>query len=233
MNGTIYYGAREKEYEIYKKIDEFRKKYPDGTEVGICGKFANMLVSYLFGKNAKGTKYSYDWDKIKVGDTVSGNNHIFVVMEKDRDRLVAAEANESWDLSAHYGRVALDRTELEEMKKKGKMKYTFTTYYSAKDTSINDFKPEKVKISAKSSNNTITIQLNKAKGAVGYCIYMSTSKDGQYKLMKTIKAEDELKYTTKKLSSGEYYFKVRAYRIINNKKVWGEFSDTIKCKISN
>ncbi|OPX44756.1 hypothetical protein CLHUN_13100 [Ruminiclostridium hungatei] len=113
------------------------------------------------------------------------------------------------------------------------MRYTFTTYYSSPAKSITDFKPQKVKLSAKSSNNMVTIMLDKSEGAVGYCIYMSNSKDGDYKLIQTIKAEDALKYTANKLSAGDYYYKARAYRIINNNKVWGEYSSIVKCKISN
>mgnify|MGYP001009389441 CR=1 FL=1 len=230
-DGTIYYAAKDKEFEIREKINEFARRPSAGTQVGICSKFAAMLVDYMFGENAKGTKYTYDWDKIKVGDTISDVDHIFVVMAKDKYHILAAESNWGWDLTEHYGRVALDKVELDELSKKGKMKYTFTTYYSAAKKAIKDFKPQKVKLSAKSSSNMVTIKLNKSKGAVGYCIYMSNSKDGDYKLIKTIKAEDELKYTAKNLSSGDYYFKARAYRIINNKKVWGEYSSIVKCNI--
>ncbi|HKL80675.1 MAG TPA: hypothetical protein VJ888_09615 [Mobilitalea sp.] len=231
FDGTIYYAAKDKEFEIREKISEFARRPSAGTEVGICSKFADMLVHYLFGKNAKGTKYSYDWDKIKVGDTISGDNHIFVVMEKGRYCITAAESNWNGDLVEHYGRVPLDKAELDELSKKGKMRYTFTTYYSSAAKRITDFKPQKVKLSAKSSNNMVTIKLDKSKGAVGYCIYMSNSKDGDYKRIKTIKAEDELKYEAKKLSSGDYYFKARAYRIINNKKIWGEYSSIVKRNI--
>ncbi len=231
FDGTIYYALKNKEYDIFKNILEFRKKYPENAEVGICGIFANMLVEHLFGKKAKGTKYAYDWDKIKVGDTIYGDNHIFVVMAKDRDCITAAESNDGWDLLAHYGRIPLSKVDLDELSKKGKMRYTFTTYYSSPAKSITDFKPQQVKLSAKSSNNMVTIMLDKSQGAVGYCIYMSNSKDGDYKLIKTIKAEDELKYTTNKLSAGDYYYKARAYRIINNNKVWSEYSSIAKCNI--
>lgn len=231
-DGTIYYSAKEKECNVFNKIEEFRKIYPENTEVGICAVFADMMVKYLFGKNTKGKKYAYDWDKIKVGDTIAGDNHIFVVMAKDRYCITAAESNNTWDLSAHYGRVPLDKEGLDELKKKGKMRYTFTTYYSAEEYSVNDFKPQKAKLSAQKSNNTVAVELDKSEGAVGYCIYMSNSRNGEYKLIKTIKAENELKYTVKNLSAGEYYFKARAYRIINGRKVWGDYSNIIKCKLS-
>lgn len=230
-DGTINYAAKDKEFEISEKISEFARRPDNGTEVGICSKFAAMLVSYLFGENVKGTKYTYDWDKIKVGDTISGDNHIFVVMAKDRYHIIAAESNWNGDRTEHYGRDALDKVELDELSKKGKMRYTFTTYYSAAKKRVSDFKPQKVKLSAKSNNNKVSIKLDKSKGAVGYCIYMSNSKNGDYKWIKTIKAEDELKYTAKNLSSGDYYFKARAYRIINSKKVWSEYSSIVKCYI--
>lgn len=232
LDGTIYYNVKNKEYDVSEKIWEFRKMYPEDTEVGICSKFADMLVDYLFGKKAKGTKYTYDWDKIKVGDTIADDKHIFVVMGKDRYAVMAAESNRGWDLAAHYGDIPIGKVEFDELSKKGKMRYTFTTYYSSTvANNITDFKPQQVKLSAKSGNNMVTIMLDKSQGAVGYCIYMSNSKDGDYKLIKTIKAEDELKYTINKLSPGDYYYKARAYRIINNNKVWGEYSSITKCNI--
>ena len=232
-DGTIYYGAKNKEYDIYEKILEFASRPSAGEQVGVCSKFADMLIHYLFGEKAKGTKYAYDWDKIKVGDTISGDNHIFVVMAKGKECIMAAESNENGDLMEHYGRVALDKTTLDELSKKGKMKYTFTTYYSAVARNSSDFKPQKVKLSAKTSNNTVTITLDKSEGAVGYCIYMSNSKDGDYKCIKTIKAENQLKYTIKNISDGNYYYKVRAYRNMNGKKIWGAYSSIVMCKIRN
>lgn len=61
--------------------------------------------------------------------------------------------------------------------------------------------------------------------ATGYKVYMSTSKNGTYKLVKTTTAKSFTKYY---LTSGKtYYFKVRAYRTVDGKNIYGDYS-TIK-----
>ena len=61
--------------------------------------------------------------------------------------------------------------------------------------------------------------------ATGYKVYMATSKNGTYKLVKTTTAKSFTKYY---LTSGKtYYFKVRAYRTVDGKNIYGNYS-TIK-----
>ena len=61
--------------------------------------------------------------------------------------------------------------------------------------------------------------------ATGYKVYMATSKNGTYKLVKTTTAKSFTKYY---LRSGKtYYFKVRAYRTVDGKNIYGNYS-TIK-----
>ena len=61
--------------------------------------------------------------------------------------------------------------------------------------------------------------------ATGYKVYMATSKNGIYKLVKTTTAKSFTKYY---LTSGKtYYFKVRAYRTVDGKNIYGDYS-TIK-----
>lgn len=61
--------------------------------------------------------------------------------------------------------------------------------------------------------------------ATGYKVYMATSKNGTYKLVKTTTAKSFTKYY---LRSGKtYYFKVRSYRTVDGKNIYGNYS-TIK-----
>lgn len=70
-----------------------------------------------------------------------------------------------------------------------------------------------------------TLKWNKISGASGYEIYMSTSKNGNYSKVKTINKGNILKYTKTKLKADKkYYFKIRAYRIVNGKKVYSSYS---------
>jgi cell wall-associated NlpC family hydrolase len=56
----------------------------------------------------------------------------------------------------------------------------------------------------------------------GYEIYMSTSKDDEYKSVGTTSNKS---FTVSSLSQDKtYYFKVRAYRVVDDNKVYGDFS---------
>jgi len=70
-------------------------------------------------------------------------------------------------------------------------------------------------------NNAAQLTWARQKDVSGYKIYRSTSKAGTYKLVKTIKSNKKLKDKKK------YYYKVRAYRNVNGKAVYGYYS-TVK-----
>lgn len=91
-------------------------------------------------------------------------------------------------------------------------------------------KPVKVKLKKlKKKNNTVTVRWKKVKDTVGYQVYMKAKKGG-FKLVKTIKKAKTLKFK-KKLKAGTYRFKVRAYKLDGEKKVYGNFSAVKKIKI--
>lgn len=83
-----------------------------------------------------------------------------------------------------------------------------------------------VKLTAGSKQ--IKIKWSKVSGANGYVIYRSTKKTSGFKAIKTIKKGTTLSYTNKKLKSRKtYYYKVKAYRIVSKKKIYGNYS-TVK-----
>lgn len=67
----------------------------------------------------------------------------------------------------------------------------------------------------------------KVSGAYGYEIYRSTMKNGGYKKYATRNGSSMLS-TTLRNQNGKYYYKVRAYRIVNSKKVYGNLSAVIQ-----
>lgn len=88
----------------------------------------------------------------------------------------------------------------------------------------------KTTISAIKNNagKKLTVRWKKVKGAKGYEVYRAISKNGKYRKVKTITRGSKLSFTDKKLSRGKtYFYKIRAYRIVNDKKVYGEYS-TVK-----
>lgn len=115
------------------------------------------------------------------------------------------------------------------IKKSGKTSYS---YYSA----VKSYKPSlaKTKLSSASSasGKKATLKWQQVTGAKGYVIYRSTDKKGKYELVKTVSKASQLTYTDKVPKKGTYYYKVRAYRKTNGKKVYGKYSavKTVKVK---
>lgn len=70
------------------------------------------------------------------------------------------------------------------------------------------------------------------KDATGYKVYMKTGKNGKYKLVKTLKKNSKISYTTGKLKSKKtYYFKVRAYKTASGKTANGKYSKVKKVTV--
>lgn len=115
---------------------------------------------------------------------------------------------------------------------------TGTTYYyavQAYDTSLpgdlSDCASAVPRLSAtvisslKPGKKSMTIKWKKVAGASGYAVYQSTKQKSGYKCIKTIKKAKTVQFTKKKLKSKKkYYYRVRAYRIVNGKKVWAGYS---------
>lgn len=77
------------------------------------------------------------------------------------------------------------------------------------------------------TKSSMTIKWSKA-NATGYQIYRATAYDGSYKKIRTIKSANTTSYTNKGLSSQkEYYYKVRAYKVVNGKYYYGTFSNVL------
>ncbi len=93
--------------------------------------------------------------------------------------------------------------------------------------------PSKVspKVTAPSAGK-LRLTWSRIAGADGYEIFRSTSKNGGYKKVKTITKGSIKTYTDSGLSSGKtYYYKVRAYRKVNGKKIYGSNSKIVSKKV--
>ena len=78
----------------------------------------------------------------------------------------------------------------------------------------------KVKICWKKNNN-----------ASGYVIYYSSDKNGRYQKCKTITNKNKVTYTKTKLKKDKnYYFKIKAYKIIDGSKYFSAASKVLKVK---
>ena len=93
--------------------------------------------------------------------------------------------------------------------------------------------PESVQnLKVKAGKKKAVLTWEKAENASGYRIYRATSKDGKYKLVKTVKGADTVKYVNKKLKSGKkYYYKVRAYKKVPSGKIFSKATEAKKVKV--
>ena len=109
------------------------------------------------------------------------------------------------------------------------------TRYSSDYSSVISAKPTLKKASVTKvkaqKGRKAKISWKKVPGANGYVIYRSAKKNKGFKKIKTVKAKTT-KFTNKKLKKGKkYFYKVRAYRNVSGKKIYGGYSKTISCKI--
>ncbi len=91
--------------------------------------------------------------------------------------------------------------------------------------------PAKTNItSISSTGGKVTLKWKNVKGESGYQVYYSTKKSSGFKLLSSAKVNKTS--LTKKLTKGTtYYFKVRAYKKVDGKTVYGEFSSVKSVKI--
>ena len=84
----------------------------------------------------------------------------------------------------------------------------------------------------KKNASAVKISWKRDKKATGYQVMMKTGKKGKYKLIKTVKKNKIVSYSKKNLKKGKtYYIKVRAYKVIDGKKVYGTYSKVKKIKM--
>ena len=86
-------------------------------------------------------------------------------------------------------------------------------------------KPGTPTLKAASGVSSVTLSWTRQAGASGYVLYRSSSQNGSYSKVATIKGDSVTKYTVKNLPSGKtYYFKIAAYKTSGGKNIFGSFS---------
>ena len=82
--------------------------------------------------------------------------------------------------------------------------------------------------SSKRTYNSITLSWDKIDNVTGYKVYRYDVKTESYKLIKTISNASTTSYTNSKLTSAtKYLYKVRSYKIVNNKTHNGDYSSSL------
>ena len=110
-------------------------------------------------------------------------------------------------------------------------KKTYSGYTKAVSAKPAPAAPQKVAVK-NSAKKTAKLSWKKVAGADGYEVYRSNSAKGKFKKIATSKSGKSVSYTNKKLSKNKtYYYKVRAYKNVKGKKVYGGYSKVVKIKI--
>ena len=105
--------------------------------------------------------------------------------------------------------------------KKGK---SYTGYIAKSEVSYYVSKVSGV-TQAGNIKNAVNVTWKKLPEADGYLIYRSTAMNGKYKAVKNVKSGQTTSYLNKKLAGGtEFYYKIRAYKVINGKMYYGDYS---------
>lgn len=92
-------------------------------------------------------------------------------------------------------------------------------------------KPFTPKVSLKSDSNTsfTATWTNTSSRSSGYRVYASTTKEGPYKLLGSTSSKS---FTANNLEKNKtYYVKVRAYRIVDDKNIYGSYSSVTSIKV--
>lgn len=98
--------------------------------------------------------------------------------------------------------------------------------YSVPAVSFSSAKP--------AAGGTLQLKWKKVKGADGYEIRRSATENGKYKLVKKINSSLAQKCTLSATEcDGSFFYKIRAYRIVKGKKVYGEYSEARKAEMTN
>ena len=102
-------------------------------------------------------------------------------------------------------------------------------YEGEKTVTFNIIPPKVTNLkSSKKTYNSIILSWDKIDNVTGYKVYRYDVKTESYKLIKTISDASTTSYTNSKLTSAtKYLYKVRSYKIVNNKTHNGDYSSSL------
>ena len=100
---------------------------------------------------------------------------------------------------------------------------------NAAKTAIAKTKPV---LTAKAGTKSVSLSWKKSSNASGYQVYRSTKKSSGFKSIKTVTKGTTVTYKNTGLTKGKtYYYKVRAYKVINGTKYYGNWSTVKSAKV--
>lgn len=211
----------------YLKVQAFAKNAVDKEYTLCVNKIGNKKTSITSVKSTAYNKLKVSWKVVPA----AASYQIYRSTKKDGDyqniKTIDSVGTSSWtDSSVKTGKTYYYKIKVVVKTQNGNQTSGFSNVKSAKAV------PAKTTLKAKASNaKNVKLTWSKVKGANGYEIYRSNSKDGKYQKVKTISKGGTTSYKDGKLKkSTTYYYKIRAYRKVDRKKVYGSYSSVVSVK---
>ena len=112
-------------------------------------------------------------------------------------------------------------------------KTTGSTKYYGKTSAIKLAIPKvlKMKYTAKANAQSIRSEWKKVPDADGYVLYRSNNNIKNFKKIADRPTNRPLYYISINRPDGTYYCKMRAYKIVKGKKIYGAYSNVVKVKV--
>lgn len=211
----------------YLKVQAFAKNAVEKEYTLCVNKIENRKTSVTSVKSTAYNKLKVSWKVVPAATSYQ----IYRSTAKDGDyqniKTINSVGTSSWtDGSVKTGKTYYYKIKTVVKTQNGEQTSGFSNVKSAKAV------PAKTTLKAKASDaKNVKLTWSKVKGASGYEIYRSNSKDGKYSKVKTISKGSTTSYKNGKLKkSTTYYYKIRAYRKVNGKKVYGSYSSVVSVK---
>ena len=211
----------------YLKVQAFAKNAVDKEYTLCVNKIGNKKTSVTSVKSTAYNKLKVSWKVVPA----AASYQVYRSTKKDGDyqniKTIDSVGTSSWtDSSVKTGKTYYYKIKVVVKTQNGNQTSGFSNVKSAKAV------PAKTTLKAKASNaKNVKLTWSKVKGANGYEIYRSNSKDGKYSKVKTISKGSTTSYKDGKLKkSTTYYYKIRAYRKVDRKKVYGSYSSVVSVK---
>lgn len=211
----------------YLKVQAFAKNAVEKEYTLCVNKIENRKTSVTSVKSTAYNKLKVSWKVVPAATSYQ----IYRSTAKDGDyqniKTIDNVGTSSWtDSSVKTGKTYYYKIKTVVKTQNGEQTSGFSNVKSAKAV------PAKTTLKAKASDaKNVKLTWSKVKGASGYEIYRSNSKDGKYSKVKTISKGSTTSYKNGKLKkSTTYYYKIRAYRKVNGKKVYGSYSSVVSVK---
>ena len=211
----------------YLKVQAFAKNAVDKEYTLCVNKIGNKKTGVTSVKSTAYNKLKVSWKVVPA----AASYQIYRSTKKDGDyqniKTIDSVGTSSWtDSSVKTGKTYYYKIKVVVKTQNGNQTSGFSNVKSAKAV------PAKTTLKAKASNaKNVKLTWSKVKGANGYEIYRSNRKDGKYQKVKTISKGGTTSYKDGKLKkSTTYYYKIRAYRKVDRKKVYGSYSSVVSVK---